>query len=71
MSTAIWRHTNERPTGAEFADLEMDGYVNINSLYPQTDRLHGTESLCGDWLGTTLIIGQDFAHAGRIRERLA
>ena len=63
--------SSEHPKGIQFADLEMNGYVNINSIFPQADRLHGTETLCGDWQGSTLIVGQDFAHASRIRERLA
>jgi hypothetical protein len=53
----------------QFAALSCDGYVNINSIFPQTDRLFGTETLCGDYLGSVLVLAQDFSTADRIRQR--
>lgn len=54
----------------EFDAPSCVGYENINRIYPQTDRIFGTETLCGDYTGQVLVLAQDFAPAHRIRQRL-
>lgn len=54
---------------ASFERLSCPGYVNIHSIHKQTDRLFGTETLCGDYSGRLLILAQDFGTAQRIRDR--
>jgi hypothetical protein len=56
--------------GTRFEDLELAGYTNINSICRQVDRLHGSETLCGDWNGTTLVVGQDFANTAYVFSQL-
>jgi hypothetical protein len=56
-----------RFVGLHFEHLTQTGYTNVNSIFRQTDRLHGTESLCGDWSGCTLVLGQDFSHSDYVR----
>jgi uracil-DNA glycosylase len=56
--------------GTDYEHLGLDGYVNINTIHRQPDRLHGTESFMGDWNGKLLVLAQDFCHAEFLRIRL-
>jgi hypothetical protein len=60
---------NDPAVLASFASIACPSYVNVNSIHPQTDRLFGTETLCGDYSGRLLVLAQDLTTADRIRER--
>lgn len=51
----------------QFDKISCTGYVNINEIYTQRDRLFGTETLCGDYSGKLLVLAQDFACAENVR----
>jgi len=57
-----------RPVADDFRDLSLTGYKNITEWGSQPDRLHGTETLCGDYGGRTLLLGQDFANVAYIKK---
>jgi hypothetical protein len=61
----------------DFKHIEMDGYVNVNSLVdeldplnPIRDRLHMCETLFGDKSATVLILAQDGANEDRMRSTM-
>lgn len=45
--------------GIYFANLNLDGYKNINELYEQHSQLHACETLFGDWNAEMMILAQD------------
>lgn len=54
--------------GIDFAHLKVDGYRNINELYPQYDQLHACETLFGDFDAEVMVLAQDAANYDRLRE---
>ncbi len=52
----------------DFRDLRVDGYVNVNEYAAIKHQLHACETLFGDRNAEVLILGQDAAHAKRMRE---
>jgi len=50
--------------------IHVDCYSNIFNIYQATTRLYGTETLCGDWSGTILLLAQDFANLSCLEERM-
>jgi len=58
------------PVGNDFANLSLPRYRNITEFYPQPDRLYGTDTLCGDYNGRLLVLGQDFSNVETIEKRL-
>lgn len=61
----------------DFKHIELDGYVNVNSLVdeldplnPIRDRLHMCETLFGDKSATVLILAQDGANEDRMRSTI-
>jgi hypothetical protein len=62
----------------DFKHIELDGYVNVNSLVdeldplnPIHDRLHMCETLFGDKSATVLLLAQDGANVNRMRSIIA
>jgi hypothetical protein len=61
----------------DFRQIELNGYVNINSLIdeldpsnPIRDRLHMCETLFGDRSATVLVLAQDGANEDRMRSTI-
>jgi hypothetical protein len=48
--------------GIDFKHLKVEGYRNINKIYPQTNQLHACETLFGDWNAKVMILAQDAAN---------
>ena len=57
--------------GYDFRHMRLDGYRNINELYPQMDRLHCCETLFGDPQAEVLLLAQDAAHVSRFESAMA
>lgn len=48
--------------GIDFKHLKVEGYRNINEIYPQYNQLHACETLFGDWNARVMILAQDAAN---------
>jgi hypothetical protein len=62
------KKANKKFFGIDFAHLRLDGYRNINELYPQRDRLHACETLFGDFDTEVMLLAQDAANYDSLRE---
>ena len=48
--------------GIDFKHLKVEGYRNINEIYPQYNQLNACETLFGDWNARVMILAQDAAN---------
>lgn len=53
---------------ADFANISLPGYRNINELLPLDDQLHICETLFGDPNAEVLVLAQDAANFGTMRQ---
>jgi hypothetical protein len=51
-------------------NLGASHYKNIFDIWPDNDRIYGTETLCGDWSAEILILAQDFASVDCLVDRI-
>lgn len=58
----LWEFTMIKKFGIDFADLNLEGYGNINELYKQHSQLHACETLFGDWNAEIMVLAQDAAN---------
>jgi hypothetical protein len=57
-----------RQFGIDFEDIKLKGYKNINQLHKQYAQLHACETLFGDWDAEVLLLAQDAANYGTLKE---
>ena len=53
------RHESQKKVGFDFRHIQVDGYGNINTIYPQKTQLHACETLFGDFEAEVLLLAQD------------
>jgi hypothetical protein len=58
------------PIPDDLRNLGASHYKNIFDIWPDNDRIYGTETLCGDWSAEILILAQDFAPVDCLTERI-
>jgi hypothetical protein len=53
---------NNKILGIDFKDSHVEGYRNINELFPQHEQLHACETLFGDFDARVMVLAQDAAN---------